>query len=294
MRQLTTNARRRAATHGLILGLLAGVLAIGCGTQNTSAEPASGGGSGGSEQGSQDDDQTEEDAAPTSVGYEVVNRFPHDPKAYTQGLLFTDGRLLESTGRNGTSWVREVRLETGQVVRQVDLPFQLFGEGLALHEGELFQLTWKSGRVFVYDRRTFELKREHVLAGEGWGIVSDGKHLIISNGTSTLIFVDPKTFKEVKRVTVTAGGRAVSSLNELEMVEGELYANIWKRNIIARIEPENGKVRGWIDLNGLIDFPAIRDTDAVLNGIAYDAKKKRLFVTGKLWPTLYEIRVLDK
>ena len=274
----------RVRAAGALATLLAAVLA-GCGSQNANAEPSTDG-SNPSAGGAAQEDET----PPTVHKVEVVKSYAHDPKAYTQGLLFADGRLLESTGRYGTSGIREVRLETGQVIRTKSIAYQFFGEGLALHDGELFFLTWKAGKVFVYDRHSFHLKREHVLEGEGWGIVSSGEHLIVSDGTSTLRYFDPKTFEEVRRVEVKSEGRPLTHINELEMVEGELLANVWKSDYIARIDPKTGRLKGWLDLTGIVDFPPIRDSDAVLNGIAYDADKKRLFVTGKLWPKLYEIR----
>jgi len=279
----------RRASAALLLALGAAALGPGCGSQNANADPLDrGGGTDGPQ-----DDQTATEQIPVQ-GYELVETYDHDPKAYTQGLLFADGRLLESTGRYGTSWLREVRLETGRPIRQVDLDDHLFGEGLALHDDELFLLTWRNRTVFVYDRYTFRLQREHDFEGEGWGAVSDGEHIVVSDGTPTLRFFDPETFEEVRELEVTYEGQPLHSLNELELVEGELFANVWKTNTIARIDPETGKVVGWIDLTGLMDFPPPRDTDAVLNGIAYDAEKERLFVTGKLWPRLYEIRLVDR
>lgn len=273
----------RPALTGLALAV--GLTLASCGTHGADPGPATDGSGGRSQE-----EGVEADAAPTVQAVEVVNRFPHDPRAFTQGLLFADGRLLESTGRRGTSWLREVRLESGAVVRQKDLEPRFFGEGLALHGGELFQLTWTSRKVFVYDRRTFENTRELKLKSEGWGITGDGEHLFVSDGTATIRVLDPADFSEVRTFQVTSGGQPVPKLNELEMVEGELYANIWKLDHIARIDPQTGVVKGWLDLSGIVDFPRPRDPDAVLNGIAYDPVKKRLFVTGKLWPALYEIR----
>ena len=227
-------------------------------------------------------------------GHRVVATYDHDPRAYCQGLLFADGALYESTGRIGTSSVRRVALATGKVEKRIDLPGSLFGEGLALHGEELFQLTWKAGDVHVFDRKTFKVTRNMHYDGEGWGLTSDGTHLIMSNGSSILSVRDPQTFDEVRRIRVTALGKSVSDLNELEFVEGEIWANVWQLDHIARIDPKTGNVLGWIDLTGIFDHQSISDTDAVLNGIAYDEKTKRIFVTGKLWPKLFEIEVIDR
>lgn len=224
-------------------------------------------------------------------GYEVVNAFPHDRTAFTQGLLFVNGLLLEGTGMKGDSSLREVELETGRVLRKRDLAAEYFGEGLALLGGKLFQLTWQEHKVFVYDAQTFEPKQEFALEGEGWGLTTDGQSLIMSDGTSDLQFIDPATFQVKRKVEVVANGRLVNRLNELEWMKDEILANVWGTDYILRINPATGAVTGAIDLAGLL-APADRTPDAeVLNGIAYDAAGDRLFVTGKRWPKIYEIRL---
>jgi glutaminyl-peptide cyclotransferase len=222
----------------------------------------------------------------------VVNAYPHDPQAYCQGLAYRDGFLYEGTGQYGASSVRKVELETGRVVQQHDLDRQLFGEGITLWENELIQLTWKSRQAIVYDLETFQELRRHAYRGQGWGLTHDGRSLIMSDGTATLRFVDPRTFAVTRQLVVREGNRRISHLNELEYVDGEILANIWYEDYIARISPESGQVLGWIDLTGL--FPASRrpHEDAVANGIAYDEENRRLFVTGKNWPQLFEIRVV--
>ncbi len=227
-------------------------------------------------------------------GFRVVRTYDHDPAAYCQGLVFDAGELLESTGREGQSSVRIVELETGKVLKKERLPPDLFGEGLALVDGELFQLTWEEGIARVYDRTTLAYLREFEYTGEGWGLAYDGEHLIQSDGSEVLRVRDPKTFEVIRRIHVEVDGQPVLKLNELEMVEGEIFANIWKTDYIARIDPRSGRVLGYIDLGGLFDPSKIPDEDAVLNGIAYDPAKKRLFVTGKLWPKLYEIEIVEK
>lgn len=221
----------------------------------------------------------------------VVRSYPHDPQAFTQGLLFDGGFLFESTGRELRSSLRKVDLETGGVLKISRLAPDQFGEGLALFDGKLIQLTWLNGKGFVYDKETFRLLGEFPFRPEGWGLTQDGRRLIMSDGTSELRFLDPATFKETGRLTVTDAGRPVVNLNELEMVRGDILANIWMRSVIARIDPVSGRVKSWLDLAPLVRENSGPDTDAVLNGIAYDAKSGRLFVTGKLWPKLYEIRI---
>ena len=224
-------------------------------------------------------------------GYDVVNVYPHDPEAFTQGLIFRDGFLFESTGLNGQSSLRKVRLETGEVVQRVAIEPQYFAEGLTDFGNSLVQLTWQSNVGFVYDLSTFARQRTFEYPGEGWGLTRDGSRLIMSDGTSTLRFVDPRTLGETGRITVTDGDQPVESLNELEMVKGELFANVWQTDHIVIVSPQTGRVTGRVDLAGL--FPAAKREPPVdvLNGIAYDAERDRLFVTGKMWPRLFEIRL---
>jgi glutamine cyclotransferase len=227
--------------------------------------------------------------APVS-GYQVVRVYPHDPQAFTQGLVFADGVLYEGTGLNGQSSIRKVKLENGAVLQMQRLEERYFGEGIALVGDSIVQLTWQTGVGFVYDRATFQRQRTFTYTGEGWGLAYDGTRLIMSDGTPFLRFLDPKTLKETGRVQVTDGGRPVEDLNELEVVKGEVYANVWQSDRIARIDAKTGQVRGWIDLKGILDLKDAVGVD-VMNGIAYDAAGDRLFVTGKNWPKLFEIRV---
>jgi glutamine cyclotransferase len=229
-------------------------------------------------------------AAPAQA-YRIVNVYPHDPQAFTQGLIFRDGFLFESTGHRGRSTVRKVRLETGEVVAQQRLDSRFFGEGLTDSRGHLVQLTWQAGKAFVYDPATLELQRTFDYRGEGWGLTATDDHLIMSDGSTQLRFFDPDTFVEIRGLVVRDAGRPVGDLNELEAVNGEVYANVWHSDRVARIDPVSGAVRGWIDLSGLLAVGDVSDPEAVLNGIAYDAAGDRLFVTGKLWPKLFEIRV---
>jgi len=227
-------------------------------------------------------------------GYRVVHEYPHDPEAYCQGLVFDNGVLHESTGRRGQSTVRTVELETGKVLRKTDLPAHYFGEGLALVGNRLIQITWEEGIARIYERDTLKAINQFEYQGEGWGLAFDGKNLIMSDGSEVLVFRDPQTFKEVRRITVKMKGARLPELNELEVVEGEIWANVWKKDYIARIDPVSGEVLGVVDLSGIFDRHKVDDEDAVLNGIAYDPKGKRLFVTGKLWPKLFEIEVVAK
>ena len=227
--------------------------------------------------------------------YQVIHVYPHDANAFTQGLIYVDGHLYESTGLNGRSSIRMEDLSTGRVLQRYDLPAEYFGEGLTDWGSTLVQLSWKAHKGFVYDRFSFSLLRTFEYKGEGWGLTHDNKRLIMSDGTSELRFLDPKSFRETGRVRVTGEtGRAVENLNELEYIRGEIYANIWQTNTIVRISPRTGKILGWIDLSRIIDERELGSPDAVLNGIAYDAAGARLFVTGKLWPKLFEIRVMSR
>lgn len=224
-------------------------------------------------------------------GYEVVRTYPHDTGAFTQGLLFHDGHLYESTGRY-PSTVRRVRLEDGAVLQIAELPCRCFGEGLAVWGDQLVSLTWRSRGGFIWDRATLSPVAVFGYEGEGWGLTADDRRLIMSDGTSELRFLDPRTLAETGRLTVTDNGRPVDRLNELEWVEGEIYANIWQSERIARIDPETGRVIAWIDLGGLLAPGVVaQPDDEVLNGIAWDAAGRRLFVTGKHWPSLFEIRL---
>jgi glutaminyl-peptide cyclotransferase len=227
-------------------------------------------------------------------GYQVVHAYPHDPRAFTQGLFYLDGYLYEGTGLEGQSSIRKVRLETGEVLQKRDVPEEYFGEGIINWKDRLLELTWKAQRGFVYDLPGFTRKGEFEYPGEGWGLTQDGRRIIMSDGSSQLRFWDPETLKETGRITVTADGRPVSELNELEWVKGEIYANIWQTNRIARIDPATGKVVGWISMAGLAspDGFYIGGQSDVLNGIAYDARADRLFVTGKNWPKLFEIKLV--
>jgi glutaminyl-peptide cyclotransferase len=225
--------------------------------------------------------------------YQIVHVYPHDPNAFTQGLVYVDGKLYESTGLNGRSSLRMVDLSSGRVLQRYDLPVEYFGEGLTNWGSDLVQVTWKTGTGFVYDQFSFALRRTFHYEGEGWGLTHDEKTLILSDGTSIIRFLEPKSFREIKRISVNDGsGHPVVNLNELEYIHGEIYANIWQTDKIARISPHTGRILGWIDLSGLMDKRELAASDAVLNGIAYDSKGDRLFVTGKLWPKLFEIKVV--
>jgi glutaminyl-peptide cyclotransferase len=230
-------------------------------------------------------------AAPVET-YHVVRTYPHDPQAFTQGLLFADGHLYESTGENGQSTLRMVNLETGRVEQQVPVAAQYFAEGLSTWGSTLIQLTWQSHTAFVYDRFSFRQLRTMSYPWEGWGLTNDGHSLVLSDGTATLHFVDPGTMKERRHVVVRDHGKPVIELNELEYIRGQIYANVWHTDRIARIAPATGKVLGWIDLSGLLPAGEKSSPEAVLNGIAWDAAHDRLFVTGKLWPKLFEIEVV--
>ena len=226
--------------------------------------------------------------------YEVINTYPHDRNAFTQGLVYEDDVLYEGTGLKGRSSLREVELETGKVLQKLDLVAQYFGEGITIWGDEIIQLTWQSHVGFVYDKDSFELLHEFSYPTEGWGITHDSKRLIMSDGTSTLHFLDPETLEEIGSVQVYDSNGPLVRLNELEYINGEVYANIWQTDRIDRIEPETGRVTGWIDLTGLLSAEDLSQPVDVLNGIAYDAEHDRLFVTGKLWPKLFEIRLIPQ
>ena len=236
----------------------------------------------------------EQQAVPEVYGYEVVNTYPHDPKAFCQGLAFADGYLYEGTGQRGRSTLRKVELETGKVVQQVALDRRLFGEGITVWDERIYQLTWQAGLGLVCDKETFKEAGRFRVRGEGWGLTHDGTHLILSNGSPTLQFIDPKTYRVVRRLNVRDQGNWVRNLNELEYVDGAILANVWTTDRIAWISLVTGNVLGWIDLRGLKPAELRFNNDAVLNGIAYDPESKRLFVTGKNWPKLFEIRIVKR
>jgi glutamine cyclotransferase len=228
-----------------------------------------------------------------NAGFKVVAAYPHDPAAFTQGLAIEAGQLYEGTGQYGASTIRRVDLQSGRPEKQRALGPRYFGEGIAVLDGLLYQLTWQNGVVVVYDLETFEVERTVEYSGEGWGLTHDGNELIMSDGSATIRFRDPQTFAVTREIEVRHDGVPVTRLNELEYVEGEIWANIWYDDRIARISPADGKVLGFIDLTTLYPQNA-RGSEAVLNGIAYDAAAKRLFVTGKNWPQLYEIEVVGR
>jgi len=237
--------------------------------------------------------------APRNYGYQVVKSYPHDPAAFTQGLLYLDGYLYESTGLPGRSSVRKVELETGRVVQQYALLPEYFAEGLTEWGSNLVQLTYQTQAGFVYDRATLKPKSSFAYTGEGWGLTHDTNRLIMSDGTSSLRFWDPASFAERGRLNVRDRGQPVNDLNELEYVHGEIFANVWHTDRIARISPATGDVVGWIDLKGLLKPGDISPSapmagEAVLNGIAYDASKDRLFITGKLWPKVFEVKIVPR
>lgn len=231
----------------------------------------------------------------TNYTYEIVRSYPHDTDAFTQGLLFHQGVFYESTGLNGRSSLRKVEIETGRVLQKFDVPVQFFAEGLALLNGRLLQLTWQNQRGFIYDLNSFNLVNTFDYTGEGWGLTHDGQTLIMSDGTDRIRYLDPANFQVRVTVPVHDNGRPITLLNELEFIKGELYANVWQTDRIARIDPKTGRVTGWINLVGL-PTPEDRagrplEAGAVLNGIAYDEAGDRLFITGKLWPKVYEVKL---
>jgi glutaminyl-peptide cyclotransferase len=231
-------------------------------------------------------------AAIPAYEVDVVHTYPHDPTAFTEGLFYLNGFLYESTGLEQHSTIRKVRLETGEVVQKIDIPAQYFGEGIVNWKNHLVSLTWKTQVGFVFDLATFKQQRQFHYLGEGWALTQDGTHLIMSDGTSEIRFLDPKTLAETGRIAVTLDGKPIHNVNELEWVKGEIYANVWQTNWIVRIDPHDGHVVGLINLSGLLSTSdRIAGQTDVLNGIAYDAKGDRLFVTGKNWPKLFEIRL---
>lgn len=232
-----------------------------------------------------------ENAVVPKYGYEIVNIWAHDPNAFTQGLVFLDGRMIESTGQEGRSSLRNVELQTGKVLKKVDVPEPYFAEGVTLLNNKIYQLTWQHQHGFIYDAQSFAKLGEFRYDGEGWGLTTDGRSLILSDGSNRIRFIDPDSFRVTKTIAVMDGKQPVNELNELEFVNGEIYANIWHDDRIAAIDPQTGRVTAWIDLTGLLQPGDAPDPEAVLNGIAYDQSSNRLFVTGKLWPRLFEIKI---
>lgn len=234
------------------------------------------------------------DAELPVASYRIERTFPHDPGAFTEGLFYRDGFLYESTGLEGRSDIRKVRLEDGAVVRRVTIPPALFGEGIIDWKGQIVSLTWQTGIGFRWSLDGFKRLGQFRYSGEGWGMTRNDHELVMSDGTPTLRFLDPVTLKVRRRVQVTAEGRPLRNINELEWVKGEILANIWQTDLIARIDPANGQVKGWINLSGLREQAATPGVDSVANGIAYDHKGGRLFVTGKHWRSLFEISLVPQ
>jgi glutamine cyclotransferase len=232
-------------------------------------------------------------AATPLYGFVIKHTYPHDTEAFTEGLLIKDGFLYESTGLNGKSTISKKELKTGKVLMKVDVPAEYFGEGIAIFGSELFALTWQNHVGFVYDLKTLKVKRKFDYPAEGWGMTSDSDNIYASDGSSVIRVLNPKTMAEVRRINVTYDGHDITRLNELEWVEGEIYSNVWGSNFIVRINPLSGQVTGVVDLTGIIDLP-MRGVDDVLNGIAYDSKQKHLYVTGKHWPSLFEIELVER
>ena len=263
----------RTCKHLLLLSLC--VISLQCNGTNTNA-PAT---------------KLAEPLVVAKHSYQIAGVWPHDSTAFTQGLIFSDGKLYESTGQEGQSSLRLVDLQTGIVSKKVDVPVPYFAEGITLLNGKIYQLTWQHQLGFIYDPQKLEKIGEFRYEGEGWGITTDGRSLIISDGSNRLKFLDPDSFRVTKTIAVLDGRMPIEQLNELEYVNGEIYANIWHDDRIATIDPQNGRVTGWIDLTGLLQPGDVQDPEAVLNGIAYDQPSGRLFVTGKLWPRLFEIKI---
>jgi glutaminyl-peptide cyclotransferase len=245
----------------------------------------------GANSGATTNNNTPPNAPVAKHGYQIVNIYPHDSGAFTQGLIFVDGKMYEGTGQEGRSSLREVDFQSGRVLKKVDVPEPFFAEGITLLNGKIYQLTWQHQIGFIYNAQTLEKTGQFQYTGEGWGITNDGHSLIMSDGSNRLRFLDPDSFRVTKTIAVTDGRTAVNELNELEYVNGEIYANIWHDQRIVTIDPQNGRVTGWIDLTGLLQPGAVHDEEAVLNGIAFDQAGNRLFVTGKLWPQLFEIKL---
>ena len=232
------------------------------------------------------------ETSPISYTYEVINVYPHDSNAFTQGLAIDEGVMYEGTGLTGESSLRRVDLETGDVLQIYELPSNLFGEGITVFDDKIIQLTWQSQIGFVYDKSSFDLLQNFSYSTQGWGITTDGTRLIMSDGSANLYFLNPETFEKTGQVEVHDGNTSVTKLNELEYINGEVYANVWLTNKIAIINPNTGQVTGWIDLTGIYT-PGTGDSNNVLNGIAYDSANNRLFVTGKRWSQLFEIKLIE-
>ena len=232
-----------------------------------------------------------EKPSPIHYTYEVIHKWPHDPAAFTQGLVFRDGDLLESTGLNGRSTLRTVDLATGRVLHRKSVPAEYFAEGLTVIGTRAYQLTWKGQKGFIYDVTTFESEGEFAYDGEGWGLTTDGKLLIMSDGTDRIRFLDPATFQVVRTIDVVSTGKPVERLNELEWIKGEIFANVWQTDTVVRIDPATGVVRGIIDFSHLLSPDERGPETDVLNGIAYDTEHDKLFVTGKCWPAIFEVRL---
>jgi len=226
------------------------------------------------------------------AGYKVVAEFPHSTQSFTEGFFYLDGLFYEGTGLNGHSAVMAIQPETGKVLQHLDLPQQYFGEGIVDWGPNLYEWTWQSHICFVYDRFSLRLIKQLTYEGEGWGMTHTAKEIVTSDGSATLRFRNPDNFKEIRHIVVKDGTRAIEPLNELEYIKGEIYANVWHTDRIARISPRDGHVTGWIDLQGLLPPDQKVNAEAVLNGIAYDAQHDRIFVTGKQWPTIFEIKVV--
>lgn len=224
----------------------------------------------------------------------VVNIFPHDPESFTQGLVYHKGYLYESTGLNGKSVLKKIEIKSGKVIKKVNLGADFFGEGMVILDNRIYQLTWKNQTGFIYDLQSFRKTGKFSYLGDGWGLATDGKSLIMSNGSSVLTFLNPKTFKVIRKIDVQDGEVPVDNLNELEFVRGEIWSNIFMEDIIARISPQTGKILGWIDLGQLYDLLPRSGRRNVLNGIAYDHENGRIFITGKLWPKLFEIKLQNQ
>jgi glutamine cyclotransferase len=233
-------------------------------------------------------------AAAPVYGYKVVAVYPHSTTSYTEGFLYSNGLFYEGTGLKGHSQVLVYEPKTGTIKQSVDIPAQFFGEGIVDWGPNLYEWTWQTNVGFVRDRTTLKVLRQFTYSGEGWGMTRTDRELVTSDGSSTLTFRDPASFKEIRHIVVKDAGTEIKQLNELEFVKGEIYANVWHSNRIARISPKDGRILGWIDLTGILSPMFNLDSEAVLNGIAYDAQRDRLFVTGKQWPSIFEIKLIQK